>query len=373
MVGRDSRRIDRTLVRSMIGGRRVLITGAGGSIGSEIARLCARFEPAELILMDRSDNALFEIDRQLASTAPDVERRVVLHDVVDLRSTAERFQALRPQVVFHAAAHKHVPLMEEHPAEALVNNFFGTRSVADASMRCGVDRFVMISTDKAVNPSSIMGATKQLAERYVRSCNGLSDTRFALVRFGNVLGSSCSVLPIWAKQISEGGPVTVTHPEMTRYFMTIPEAAALVVQSAGISIDDAASPDVFVLDMGEPVSILSLAQRLIGALGMVPSMGDDAVEGGMPIAISGIRPGEKLHEELVHAEESLDETRIPGIRAWTGECPSRADVEQMVRDMSAALGTGDAAAALGAIERYIPTISRSDSGVRESIPHPTAA
>ncbi len=234
LLQRPVRRIDEVAVRTLLAGQRILITGAGGSIGSELSRIVARYGPAHLTLVDRSENALFEIDRQIARWFPRLPRTALLHDVVEEAETRNHFRRLRPHLVFHAAAHKHVPMMEDHPAAAVDNNFFGTRSVADAADAAGVDRMIMISTDKAVNPSSIMGATKRLAELYVQHINRRSGTGFAMVRFGNVLGSAGSVLESWSRQIAEGGPLTITHPEMTRYFMSIPEAAALVIQAASL-------------------------------------------------------------------------------------------------------------------------------------------
>jgi len=268
LIGRTPHEMDREAVGRVLRGRRVLITGAGGSIGGELARVAAEFEPSLLVLMERAENALFEIDRQMARHFPGVQRKAVLHDVVDAEATLRLCQKITPQVVFHAAAHKHVPLMEDHPAHAVTNNLFGTKSIADAAVAVGAERFVMISSDKAVNPTSVMGATKRLAEMYVRGLGGEianrkspianegQGTRLSMVRFGNVLGSAASVLTIWAQQIAEGGPLTITDPRMTRYFMTIPEAATLVVQSAAL---EAGGVGVFVLDMGEPVRIVELA------------------------------------------------------------------------------------------------------------------
>lgn len=367
LFDRQPRPVDPVLVRRVVEGRRVLITGAGGSIGSELARICAAHDPSLMILMDRSDNALFEIDRQLRATRPNVNRRVVLHDVVDAPRTLERMEELRPDVVFHAAAHKHVPLMEDHPAAAVTNNLFGTVAVADAAIATGVERFVMISTDKAVNPTSVMGATKRMAEIYVRSLNECQHrTRFSLVRFGNVLGSACSVLPIWAKQIAEGGPVTVTDPRMTRYFMTIPEAAALVIQSAAL-VEPAGHADpgheVFVLDMGEPVRIVDLATRFIAAHGLSPIVPGThpASAAGIRVEFTGKRPGEKLHEELVYAAEQLSETSIPGVRAWAGPRPSSEEVACMLSDMTRIRKRTDVGGVIDAIAAYVPQIARTVS------------
>src|SRR5690606_23894821 len=248
LLNRPARQFDKEAVRSVIENKRVLITGAGGSIGSELSRIAARFKPQQLVLIDRSENALFEIDRQIARSHPTLPRKALLHDVVEAKATLAHFRTLQPDIIFHAAAHKHVPMMEDHPAAAVDNNLFGTKSVADAADAVGAERFVMVSTDKAVNPTSIMGATKRLAELYVQHINQRSATVFSMVRFGNVLGSSGSVLDTWARQIADGGPLTVTDPAMTRYFMTIPEAAALVIQSAALVSPDAPGGEVFLLD-----------------------------------------------------------------------------------------------------------------------------
>ncbi len=357
LVGRAPKRFDAERVRSVVRGKRVLVTGAGGSIGSELARICATLEPQTLILMERSDNALFDIDREIGARFPGVSRRVVLHDVVEGDGTLRRLVALRPDIVLHAAAHKHVPLMEDHPAAAVNNNLFGTKSIADAALATGVERFVMISTDKAVNPTSVMGATKRLAELYVRSLNGQGKSRFSLVRFGNVLGSACSVLPIWGKQLAEGGPITVTHPEMTRFFMTIPEAASLVMQAATLDTPE----DVFILDMGEPVRILELAQRFIRAYGFVPVVeGTSEAAAGhyMPIALTGSRPGEKLHEELAYQAEELSPTRVDGVMAWDGPSPDRGEVLRMVAELSELRQSQEAKGVIRALQRYVPTLAR---------------
>lgn len=332
--------VNETGVREVIGGKRVLITGAGGSIGSELCRIAARFEPELLVMVERSENALFEIDRQIARSHPTVQRKAVLHDVVEEQATFDLFMRLKPYVVFHAAAHKHVPMMEDHPGAAIDNNLFGTRSVADAADACGAERFVMISSDKAVNPTSIMGATKRLAELYVQAINQRSRTGFSMVRFGNVLGSSGSVLEIWARQIADGGPLTVTHPDMTRYFMTIPEAASLVIQSASLLDAGGESGEVFLLDMGEPIRVLDMACRFIRLHGLEPLVVNQPreVRGGaagvMPIVFTGARPGEKLHEELsCHAEE-LRPTRHPEIDIWMVPPPDEAAVASMLANLS---------------------------------------
>jgi len=382
LVGRKPRPIDGSLARRIIRGQRVLITGAGGSIGSELVRQAAALGPAGLCLMERSENALFEIDRETARSWPCVERRALLHDVVDAQATRRIVQEWRPDVIFHAAAHKHVPMMEDHPAHAVDNNLFGTLSIAEAAVDARVGRFVMISTDKAVNPSSVMGATKRLAERCVRSLAAQRhSTRLSMVRFGNVLGSSGSVLQIWAKQIDSGGPVTVTDPRMTRYFMTIPEAAALVIESAALTETESAGADVFVLDMGEPVRILELAERFIEACGLTPTgepvvaVGVTSAEAGrrlrerregarMPILITGARPGEKRHEELAHQLEELRPTRARGVLAWAGEKVEAEDVREMIADLGSVRAESDPMRAIEAIRRWTPTLPGIKSRVR---------
>lgn len=356
LIGRVPYGIDRRSVGRILAGKRVLVTGAGGSIGSELSRIAATFRPELLILMERSENALFEIDRRVASRFPEVPRRALLHDVTDAPHTLSHLLELRPHTVFHAAAHKHVPLMEDHPAHAITNNFFGTRSIADAARACGAERFVLISSDKAVNPSSVMGATKRLAEMYVQSlANDASDegrTCFSMVRFGNVLGSACSVLPIWSAQLAEGGPITVTDERMTRYFMTIHEAAMLVIQAAAIEPADRSSAAVYVLDMGEPIRILDLARRFVLAYGRQPT---DA------ITFSGIRPGEKLHEELAYAAESLLPTEHPGIRAWSGQLPASFDRELMIAELADIRPSTDRSKVLAVIRRHVPEMNGASS------------
>ena len=365
LVGRSPRPIDPRLARRAVAGRRVAVTGAGGSIGSELCRIVAAFEPAELLLIERSENALFEIDREIASRFGAVPRRALLHDVVDEPATHALFTRRRPEVVFHAAAHKHVPMLEDHAAHAVNNNVFGTTSVADAAVAAGADRFVLISTDKAVNPSSVMGATKRFAELYVRSLAGSSATRCAMVRFGNVLGSSGSVLTVWANQIAAGKPVTITDARMTRYFMTIPEAAALVVQTAGLTDTEAADADVFVLDMGQPVRIVALAERFIRAHGLRPIGASGEDDGGLapahPLMVTGIRPGEKIHEELAHAAEQLQPTVVNGVNAWSGAAHEPSETIEMMGDLAGVRHSLDEEAVLAVVRRWTPTLRAPDS------------
>ena len=286
-----------------------MVTGAGGSIGSEICRQIMRFCPSRLTLVDRSEFGLFEIDRELRGRWIGSDVAAVVADVGDKSRIENALDAERPHVVFHAAAHKHVPLMELNPGEAVKNNALATHTLARAAAFYKVGHFVLISTDKAVNPTSVMGATKRCAEMLIQGlASGCAATRFSAVRFGNVLGSSGSVVPIFAKQIAAGGPVTVTHPHMKRFFMTIPEAAGLVMQAGAT----ACGGEIYVLDMGEQVPILELAEAMIRRAGL--RVGDGA--GDVSIRFTGVRPGEKLEEELAGAGETTLATTHPKLRLW---------------------------------------------------------
>jgi len=362
LIGRRPRLADVRRLDAVLKGKRVLITGAGGSIGSELARLAASRDPEQLVLMERSENALFEIDQEIGARFPKVDRRAVMHDVVDAEGTLRIFQETRPHSIYHAAAHKHVPMMEDHPAHAVNNNLFGAKAAADAAIQVGAERFVLVSTDKAVNPSSVMGATKRLAEQYVRGMGQLGGTRYCMVRFGNVLGSSGSVLTVWRRQIRAGGPVTVTHPEMTRYFMTIPEAASLVAQASALEPREAGGADVFVLDMGEPVRILDLAVRTIEAQGLSAARpGEEGAPGSIPITITGIRPGEKLTEELAHDAERLMATPVPGILAWRSWPPAAVELHAMTLDMASVRFDPTAEKVLEALRRWTPSLRPAET------------
>jgi FlaA1/EpsC-like NDP-sugar epimerase len=305
LLGREQVELDEAKLKENLQGERVLVTGAGGSIGSELCRQLLRYKPAKLVLLEQAENNLFEIDRELGQLAPDIPRVRCIADICDAARINRIFEAERPAVVFHAAAHKHVPMMEWNVGEAVKNNVLGTKTVADAAKRHGVRRFVMISTDKAVNPTSVMGCTKRVAEMYIQQLRQGAKTQYMTVRFGNVLGSSGSVVPIFTKQIAAGGPVTVTDPAMTRYFMTIPEASQLVLQ-AGVMGSDG---DIFVLDMGEPVKIVDLAREMITLSGLRP--GED-----IEIKFTGVRPGEKLYEELSVTGENMGRTTHEKIYVW---------------------------------------------------------
>jgi len=302
LLRRDPIQTDLAAVRNLAKGRTVVVTGAGGSIGSELCRQLAHLEPAQLVILGHGENSIFDIQNELRTKHPKLGIAAVIADTRDRKRIMSIFDDYRPYAVFHAAAHKHVPLMEENVVEAITNNVQGTRNVVDASIAAGVEHFVLISTDKAVRPTSIMGATKRLAERIVQHAAVEHGRNFVSVRFGNVLGSRGSVVPTFFQQIRAGGPVTVTHPEMRRYFMTIPEAVQLVLQAGTLGLGG----EVFVLDMGEPVKIVDLATDLIRLCGYEP--GRD-----IEVKFSGIRPGEKLYEEMFFHEENALPTNHPKV------------------------------------------------------------
>jgi FlaA1/EpsC-like NDP-sugar epimerase len=302
LIGRAPVQLDVKAVGDLIAGRTVLVTGAGGSIGSELARQAGRFKPACLLLVERAEGALFNVDRQVRELYPECRVEALVADIGDHLRMDQILGAYRPHVILHAAAHKHVPLMEINPSEAIKNNALATNTLAQLAGEWNTDAFVLISTDKAVRPRSMMGASKRLAELAVQNLGGRFSTRYVIVRFGNVIGSAGSVVPIFREQIRNGGPVTVTHPDMTRYFMTIPEASQLVLQAAVIG----GSGQILILDMGEPVRILDLARDTIRLSGLKP-------DEDIAIVFTGIRPGEKLFEELQTTGEGIERTRHPQI------------------------------------------------------------
>lgn len=297
LLGREPIKINSEEVLGMLGGQVVLVTGGGGSIGSELCRQIAGHNPKQLIIFDIYENNAYDIQQELKITHPELNLLVLIGSVRNTNRINNVFETYKPDVVYHAAAHKHVPLMEDSPNEAIKNNVMGTYKTAQAAIKYHSKKFVLISTDKAVNPTNVMGASKRICEMVVQSMNGKSETKFAMVRFGNVLGSNGSVIPLFKRQIMEGGPVTVTHPDIIRYFMTIPEAVSLVLQCGAY----AEGGEIFVLDMGKPVKILSLAENLIKLSGYKPYEDID-------IKFTGLRPGEKMFEELLMNEEGLEKT-----------------------------------------------------------------
>jgi len=311
-------------IRDILEGKVVMVTGAGGSIGSELCRQLAAFKPHQLLLVEQSEVQMFAIEQELAESGHGGIISPLIADIVDLQRMRSIFERYHPSIVFHAAAHKHVPMMESQAGEAIKNNALGTAQVAKLALEFGVERFVLISSDKAINPTNVMGATKRLAEMFLQSlaasCRG--STKFMAVRFGNVLGSSGSVVPIFNRQIAAGGPVKVTHPDVTRYFMTIPEAAGLVLQSAA----QGTGGEVFLLDMGNPIKIADLARQLIELNGLKP--GED-----VEIQYTGLRPGEKLFEELNHEVEKLSQTDHPKIRRYHTDTPVALDKLQRTLDL----------------------------------------
>ncbi|MFC5531550.1 UDP-N-acetylglucosamine 4,6-dehydratase family protein [Cohnella yongneupensis] len=353
LLGRDPIITDMNRVCDYIKNRVVLITGAGGSIGSELCRQVAGLSPQMLLLLGHGENSIYLIEQELKERYANVKTYPIIADIQDAARLEEIFSEYRPEIVFHAAAHKHVPLMEVNPLEAVKNNVLGTQNVAEASLHFGVRKFVLISSDKAVNPTSIMGATKRAAEMIIQQMNGKGITVFTTVRFGNVLGSRGSVLPLFQRQISQGGPVTVTHRDMVRYFMTIPEAVQLVLQAGGL----AQGGEIFILDMGQPVKILDLATALIRLSGFEP--GKD-----IQIKFTGLRGGEKMFEELLTAEEGLEMTVHERIFVGKAMNFKEQELKQIVSEfkwMSSEGGTTSAAKVKGLLNELIPTYACPES------------
>lgn len=367
LLGRPQAVLDRPAMRALCAGKRVLITGAGGSIGSELVRQVSDFGPARLALLDSSEYQLYEIDLELARRHAALPRAALLADVRDARRVNALIGAERPEIVFHAAALKHVPMVEAHPDEGILTNAIGTRIVADAAAKHGVGCMVVISTDKAVNPTSVMGASKRLAEQYCQALDlaearkagssaGAGGTHYVVVRFGNVLGSTGSVVPLFQKQLAEGGPLTVTHPEVDRYFMTVREAVELVLMASAVGAADRRfSGKVFVLDMGQPVKIVELAKQMIRLAGKTP-------ERDIKIRFTGLRPGEKLREELLHQQEDLVPTSATGIMLAS---PRTSDLKLLARafdDMERHARAGATPEALALLQHLVPEYRPTPNG-----------
>jgi FlaA1/EpsC-like NDP-sugar epimerase len=322
LLGREEVELDHQHIKTSIRGRTVMVTGAGGSIGSELCRQIVKYKPARLILLGHGENSIYHIQMELLKNKPETILTPLIADIQDRNRIHEVMEDWKPDQVYHAAAHKHVPLMEENPQEAVKNNTIGSLNVAEAANAAGVKSFVMVSTDKAVNPTSVMGASKRLAEMLIHHLNSRSATVYTVVRFGNVLGSNGSVIPLFKKQIDQGGPVTVTHPEMIRYFMTIPEASRLVLQAGTL----AKGGETFVLDMGAPVKIVDLAKNLITLSGYTLDE--------IPIQFTGMRPGEKLYEELLNEEEIHDEQIFPKIYLGKASTLPLEEIEKLLSDFT---------------------------------------
>lgn len=343
LLGREPIVLEIERIRAYLKGKRVLISGAGGSIGSELCRQVAHFQPGKLILLDNAETPLFNIERELVEHFPDIPLSPVVGDIRYRARIEAVFDQHLPEVVFHAAAYKHVPMMEHNPAEAVNNNVRGTQVLADAAHEHAVETFVLISTDKAVNPTNVMGASKRAAELYVQSLARESRTRFVTVRFGNVLGSNGSVVPIFREQIARGGPVTVTHPEVTRFFMTIPEATQLVLQAGSMG----KGGEIFLLDMGEPVKILHLAEELIRLSGLRPH---EDIE----IVFTGLRPGEKLYEELLLVGEGIVPTTHTSIMVASAARCDRQSLNEKLEQLYAAARNMDRLATVSILGEIVP-------------------
>lgn len=345
LLQREPVQMDRQELHPLLEGKRVLVTGAGGSIGSELCRQIAHYRPACLVLFERYENGLYALDMELRARFPYLAIVPAVGDATLFDRVTEVLRQTSPDIVFHAAAHKHVPLMELNPKEAVRNNIFGTKVVAEAALAAGVDRFVLISTDKAVNPSSVMGVTKRIAEELIQNLNETGRTRCSVVRFGNVLGSNGSVVPLFAEQIRMGGPVTVTHPDIKRFFMTIPEAVQLVLQASVLG----QGGDVFVLDMGEQIRVADLARNMIVLSGLVPDR-------DIHIAYTGLRPGEKLYEELFEESEQVEPTAHNKIRRAVKTSRLNSDrLAQSLRMLDETLNHGDDEELIRRLGEMVPT------------------
>ena len=348
LLGRPQQVLDRDAMRALISGRRVLITGAGGTIGAELARQIAAHAPAHVSLLDNGEHALYRIDLEFAESWPELSRRPILGDVRDTERLAVVFAQERPELVFHAAAFKHVPMVEDNPNEGVLTNVMGTANVARACQSADVRVMVQISTDKAVNPTSVMGASKRIAEMICQDLSlSSSNCRYVTVRFGNVLGSTGSVVPLFQRQLARGGPLTVTDPEVTRYFMTTREAVELVLQATATAPTGDEGGKIFVLDMGKPVRILDLARQMIRLAGLTPEV-------DIPIVFTGLRPGEKLYEELLHDGEAPQPTTLAGVNLAAPRVIDHELLGAQVEKLAAAARARDTAQTLAVIRHLVP-------------------
>ena len=382
LLSRPQTKLDRGAMSRLIAGRRVLVTGAGGSIGAELVRQVAALAPTRLVLLDSSEFNLYAIDQELERREPELPRRAVLGDVRDRSRLDSLLARERPELVFHAAAYKHVPMVEANPVEGVLTNVFGTRNMADACLAAGVDTMVLISTDKAINPPNVMGATKRLAETYCQALDLMQRrrgdgapesrepgaaraTRFVTLRFGNVLGSTGSVVPLFQRQLAEGGPLTVTDPEVQRYFMTVREAVELVLQGAALSIgsplDDAGK--IYVLDMGQPVKIVDLARQMIRLAGLRPGHDVD-------IVFTGLRPGEKLNEELFHAKEPMLQTPHPGLKLAAPRTANHELLKRGLDELAEKARDRDKAGVLALLKRLVPEYQAASAAPEAPRPLP---
>jgi len=349
LLGREPISFDFEAIRKFIQDKKILITGAAGSIGSELCRQIAKFKPALLIALDQDETGIFNIAQEMKSQFPSLKFETIIGDILDKEKMEYVFEKFRPQIVFHAAAYKHVPLMEAHPDEAVKNNIFGTKTIAELAVKFGTEKFVFISTDKAVNPTSVMGATKRVGEMICQSLNKEGSCRFVAVRFGNVLDSRGSVIPVFKEQIKKGGPVRVTHPEMKRYFMMIQEACLLVMQAAEMG----KGGEVFVLDMGKPIKIIDLARELIRLSGLEPDK-------DIPIVFSGPRPGEKFFEDILTAEEGTETTHRDRIFIAKLAEVDKEKLESQLSRLKEVLHQRNKEAIIKMLEEMVPSFSHKD-------------
>jgi len=361
VLGRAQQVLDRTSMRDLVDGKRILVTGAGGTIGAELSRQIAEFGPARLCLLDASEYALYSVTLEIEESYPEVLKKSVIADIRDRGRISQVFTMFKPDLVFHAAALKHVPIVEDDPSEGILTNVYGTKNIADLCCATGVSAMVLISTDKAVNPTSIMGATKRIAETYCQALDmeETKTTRFITVRFGNVLGSTGSVVPLFQRQLSKGGPLTVTHPDMKRYFMTVREAVELVLEATALGRKPNNLPGrVYVLDMGEPIKIIDLARQMILLAGFQPNK-------EIKIEFTGLRPGEKLSEELLHDSEPPENTSYDGIMLAAPRTIDIHSISEQIGNLAAAARAGKIDEIASMIKEYVPEFQpKSDSACK---------